>query len=289
MDWTSPAPAKLNLCLNITGKRPDGYHDLNSLAAFTAFGDEVCVSDHRSPGLRITGPFSTALQNSIEDNLILKAQQAVLAAGFTLRDHHIELKKHIPVSSGLGGGSSDVAAYLRCVAKMENLSPAEQEKLFAAGAAVGADVPVCLRPGYQIMRSTGTDVNAVTVAEKRVFCVLANPGVPVSTQAVFAALDKDMTDGGNRKSPFSQPLHLADVMARGNDLYAPAVRACPEIATLLDQMRNLSVPEMFFGMAMSGSGASCFALSEQDGAAEALAQQLEAAGYWAVSTCLITN
>ena len=122
MDWTSPAPAKVNLCLTITGRRPDGYHNLFSLAAFTQFGDHLTISDDAADGLTFTGPFAADLDSTKTDNLLLKTKAAVLSAGFSLPEHHIYLDKQIPVSSGLGGGSSDVAAYLRCIADMMMLN-----------------------------------------------------------------------------------------------------------------------------------------------------------------------
>lgn len=289
MDWTSPAPAKLNLCLTITGQRPDGYHDLVSLAAFTEFGDSLSVSDDKPAGLTITGPFAATLQNNLADNLLVKTKQAVLGAGFQPSEHHIHLDKQIPVSSGLGGGSTDVAAYLRCLAEMMALDEPEQARLFALARQIGADVPVCLRPGYQLMRGTGTDVEPVAVeAAGQVYCVLANPGVPVSTQAVFRALSSTAKMSPEPQITPAEPAGLGAIMAHGNDLTAPAVQACPEIGTLLDQMRYLAEPEQVFGPAMSGSGASCFALTGNQQAAAMLTQRLEAAGYWAVSTQLIS-
>lgn len=288
MDWTSPAPAKVNLCLNITGRRPDGYHNLVSLAAFTEFGDHISVSDDAPDGLTITGPFSADLDSTKADNLLLKTKAAVLSAGFLLPDHHIYLDKHIPVSSGLGGGSSDVAAYLRCIAEMLALCQTDREKLFALGEQIGADVPVCLHPGYQWMSGTGTDVHAMAIKDGPVYCVLSNPGIAVSTQAVFAALNSPMSDSATAKLPAS-PVNLADIVARGNDLYAPAVKSCPEISTLLAEMQKLSASDSFMGIAMSGSGASCFALAYTEQAADSLTQHLRSAGYWAVSTQLISG
>ena len=289
MDWTSPAPAKVNLCLTITGRRPDGYHNLVSLAAFTQFGDQLTISDDAADGLTITGPFASDLHNTRADNLLLKTKVAVLSAGFLLPDHHIYLNKQIPVSSGLGGGSSDVAAYLRCIADMMVLNQTDRERLFALGGQIGADVPVCLRPGYQIMTGTGTDVKPVAVDDGPVFCVLSNPGVAVSTQAVFAALSNAADTEAKANQALSSPIQLAEIVARGNDLYAPASTACPEISTLLTEMNKLSASDPFIGRAMSGSGASCFALTHAEQAAEKLTQQLKSAGYWAVLTQLISS
>ena len=289
MDWTSPAPAKVNLCLTITGRRPDGYHNLVSLAAFTQFGDHLTISDDAADGLTFTGPFAADLDSTKTDNLLLKTKAAVLSAGFSLPEHHIYLDKQIPVSSGLGGGSSDVAAYLRCIADMMTLNQTDRERLFALGGQIGADVPVCLCPGYQLMTGTGTDVEQIDVEDGPVFCVLSNPGVAVSTQAVFSALNSQSGGSEVASQPLSSPVRLADMVTRGNDLYAPASEACPEISTLLAEMGELSAPDPFIGLAMSGSGASCFALTYAEQAADRLTEQLKSAGYWAVSTQLISS
>ena len=289
MDWTSSAPAKINLCLNITGRRPDGYHNLVSLAAFTEFGDHLTLSDEAEEGLTITGPFAADLGHITTDNLLLKAKAEILSAGFSLPEHHIYLDKHIPVSSGLGGGSSDVAAYFRCIAEMLVLEQPDRDKLFALAGKIGADVPVCLHPGYQLMTGTGTEVEPITVEEGSIYCVLSNPGIGVSTQAIFSALNIPADWSAEADSQMSPPVKLADIVERGNDLYAPAAQSCPEISALLAQMKAFSAPDSCIGQAMSGSGASCFALTYSQQAADDLTEQLTSAGYWAKSTYLISN
>jgi len=289
MDWTSSAPAKINLCLNITGRRPDGYHNLVSLAAFTEFGDHLTLSDEAKEGLTLTGPFASDLRSTRTDNLLLKAKAEILSAGFCLPEHHIYLDKQIPVSSGLGGGSSDVAAYFRCIAEMMVLEQSDRDKLFALAGKIGADVPVCLRPGYQLMTGTGTDVEPIAVEEELIYCVLSNPGIGVSTQAIFSALTIPADGSAAPDSQMSPPVKVADIVARGNDLYGPAAQSCPEISVLLAQMKTFSASGSYIGQAMSGSGASCFALTYSQQAADDLTEQLTSAGYWAKSTCLISS
>ena len=100
MDWTSTAPAKVNLCLTITGRRPDGYHNLVSLAAFTQFGDHLTISDDAADGLTFTGPFTAELDGTKTDNLLLKTKASVLF-GFSLPETS-HLSRYRSVSSGLG-------------------------------------------------------------------------------------------------------------------------------------------------------------------------------------------
>ena len=287
MDWNSAAPAKVNLSLNITGRRADGYHDLISFAAFTSYSDQLTISDARPSGLTISGPFADELQKNLQDNLIEKTRSAVLQAGFDPQPHHIHLKKYIPISSGLGGGSSDVAAYLRCLADMMKLSPSEKHRLFGLAGDIGSDVPVCLRPGYQIMKGTGTNVRPARIKSKALYCALANPGTPISTAKIFSILDKESYSRDLMPFPEKETLQLEDVLALGNDLCGPAIQICPQIGTLLHQMENSSVAKQLLGMGMSGSGASCFALSTSQDIISQLCEELNACGFWTVATSLI--
>ena len=287
MDWTSPAPAKVNLSLNITGRRDDGYHNLISFTVFTSFADQLTISDDKPEGLTVSGPFSAKLQHNLTENLVLKTKRAVLAAGFTPQNHHIHIEKNIPISSGLGGGSSNVAAYLRCLADMMELSLSDKHRLFNLAGKIGADVPVCLKPGHQIMEETGTDVRPAKLKEKNLYCVLANPGIPISTSSIFSALED--TDFSSDKNPFPRQvtLQLKEVLACGNDLYRPAIQICPQIATLHKQFQKSSVADQLLGTGMSGSGASCFALSASPDVIRQLYDELTTNGYWAVTTRLI--
>jgi len=287
MDWNSPAPAKVNLSLNITGRREDGYHDLISFAAFTDYADQLTVSDDQPTGLTISGPFAAGLQKNLQDNLINRTKSAVLTAGFQPQPHHVHLEKYIPVSSGLGGGSSNVAAYLRCLADMMKLSPSEKHRLFCLASDIGADVPVCLRPGYQIMQGDGTDVRPAKIKEGVLYCALANPGNPVPTARVFGALHQEGYTSNLIPFPEQETVQLRDVLALGNDLCEPAIQFCPQIATLLHRMESSSVAKRLLGVGMSGSGASCFALSTSQNIVRQLCEELNACGFWAVPTSLI--
>ena len=287
MDWNNPAPAKVNLSLNVKGRRADGYHDLISFVAFTSYADQLTISDDRPTGLTIGGPFATELQKNLQYNLINKTRNAVLAAGFKPQPHHIHLEKYIPVSSGLGGGSSDVAAYLRCLADMMGLSLSEKQRLFRLAGDIGADVPVCLRPGYQIIQGDGTDVRPAKIKEGHLHCALANPGNPMLTATIFSALHPRDYSSNLISFPEQGTLQLKDVLALGNDLYKPAIRICPQIATLIHRMENSSVADRLLGIGMSGSGASCFALSTSQDIVCQLCEELNAFGFWAVATSLI--
>ena len=104
------AHAKVNLCLQVLGKRGDGYHDLLSFAGFTDFGDRLSVCIHSEDNFSITGPFAKTLEAAGGDSLCGKAVTLIREAGFRLPPLNIKLEKNIPLGGGLGGGSSDAAA-----------------------------------------------------------------------------------------------------------------------------------------------------------------------------------
>lgn len=258
------APAKLNLALHVTGRRPDGYHLLDSLVCFAAVGDSIALT----PGplsLSIDGPFAAGL--STDDNLCLRA--ARLVGGQAA----IRLTKALPVASGIGGGSADAAAVLRGLARMGHPLPDGTERL-------GADVPVCLASTPARMQGVG-EVLTPLFALPPLHLVLVNPGIAVPTPAIFAGLRL-------RDNPPLPPIPaFADVDAllgwlgtTRNDLQPPAIAAAPVIADVLRALEGQGA-----GLArMSGSGATCFGIFADPGAAERAAAALARNGWWAVAT-----
>jgi 4-diphosphocytidyl-2-C-methyl-D-erythritol kinase len=266
------ALAKLNLYLHVLGRRPDGYHRLDSLVAFTEVGDDVIADTAPALSLELTGPYAGALGETPRDNLVWRA--AELLAAHAKRDSGaaLTLVKNLPVASGIGGGSSDAAATLRALAALWRLAIGE-DQLAALGARLGADVPVCLfgRPawvggiGEQIEPAPGLPESAV---------LLVNPGIALATPQVFAA----------RRGAFSAPARfterpanaarLAALLAeRRNDLTEAALALCPPIAAVLEHLARL---EGSLIARMSGSGATCFALFVSLEEAEAAARRLRA-------------
>jgi len=294
------APAKVNLCLNVTGRRSNGYHELVSVAGFTAFGDTLSLhpvqldaGEDAKTDLQITGPFATDLQNAGGDTLIAAAYSA-LAMHLPLDRFRFHLEKHIPLGGGLGGGSADAAACLRALIETSqaSISPEEVAKIAAS---IGADVPVCLAPGWQLMTGTGTSLVRLTPPEHgTLHCVLANPGIAVSTKDVFARLMSFSQDEAARlateQTSALESGAFEKLMAFGNDLQAPACALYPEIADLLDQLAGLrsDFPSDYIGRAMSGSGGSCFCLIRSKEAADRAASHLQDHGIWATATAFVS-
>ena len=258
-----PAPAKINLCLHVTGRRPDGYHLLDSLVVFTELGDRVTVA----PGplsLAVTGPFAADLAGD-EDNLCLRAARSVGAACA------ITLHKALPVASGIGGGSADAAAVLRALGR----SPADP-------AGLGADVPVCLASVPARMTGVGEAVEPLP-GLPALHLLLVNPRVSVSTPAVFRALERRDNPALPvlPASPDAAAL-LGWLHGTRNDLQAAATGIAPAIADVLAALRDAGAQLS----RMSGSGATCFGVFADAAAAQAARDAIAQArpGWWVAQT-----
>lgn len=259
--------AKINLCLHVTGQRQDGYHLLDSLVAFAGVGDVVTVQSATETHLSLAGPFGAALPVG-GDNLVLRAAR-LLTPDLPVALH---LEKHLPPSSGIGGGSADAAATLRLMARLQGrsldwaaLSPEDKTVITC----LGADIPVCLTPRPTRMRGIGEDLTPVEGLPEA-WLLLVNPRVEVPTPAVFRALSrKDNPPLPESLPAWADAAALAAWLAvQRNDLEAPARQIAPVITEVLDLLASQQGSLI---ARMSGSGATCFALFE--GKAEAQAAE----------------
>lgn len=274
------APAKINLHLHLTGRRDDGYHLLDSLVVFAPFGDRLRVRPARTLSLAIDGPFAGALAGEDPDsNLVLRAARSLAAASGIGTGAALALGKNLPVASGIGGGSSDAAAALRALARLWRIDPRLADRLALD---LGADVPVCLRARPTRMQGIG-EILTEAPPLPPLHLVLVNPGVPVSTGAVFRAA---------REAGFRPPAVLppgwedatalaATLAGLSNDLEAPAIALAPAIAAVLEALR--ATPGCLLAR-MSGSGATCFGLyataPEAHAAAAALSPRARSERWW---------
>jgi 4-diphosphocytidyl-2-C-methyl-D-erythritol kinase len=272
---TETAPAKINLYLHVLGRRPDGYHRLDSLVAFADIADAVSVSPAPALSLDVTGPFAAALGEP-RGNLVWRAAEALAARIGGARGAAITLTKTLPVSSGIGGGSSDAAAALRALAKLWQ-TPADLREVALP---LGADVPVCLVPRASWLGGVGEEV-APAPPLPEVAVVLANPGVALPTAGVFERRAGAFSPAARFDAPPQDAVALAALLAaRRNDLTDAAVALVPEIG---DVLRSLAAAPGTLLARMSGSGATCFALFAQRSHADAAAQMVaqEHPRWWA--------
>lgn len=252
------APAKVNLALHVTGRRPDGYHELESLAVFTRFGDRIEVSAADRDSLSVSGKYAADVPVD-EGNLIVQARDALrLHFGIDATPPvSIVLEKNLPVASGIGGGSSDAAAALRALCDVWGV-PAADDDLARIGLSLGADVPMCLAARPLVARGIGEDLEIVPDFPS-LGLVLVNPGVSVSTAEAFAGLEH--RDNGKlpplpRSFDFHGLRNWLEVTR--NDLEPVARKLRPEIGKALAALNKADA-----GFArMSGSGATCFGLFE---------------------------
>ena len=271
------APAKLNLHLHVVGRRPDGYHLLDSLVVFAGAADRLTVEPATDLSLVIDGPFAEGLMGE-PDNLVLRAARA-LAKHAGIRPHgRVVLEKNLPIASGIGGGSADAAAALRLLCRFWSID-ASASDLHRIGLGLGADVPVCLmsRPA----RMSGIGEHVVRFGEMPdVGLVLINPGVVVSTPSVFKARIAAFSSVADLEPDATRSAGaLAQMLwATTNDLEAPAIGVAPVIAEVMAALR--SAPRCLLAR-MSGSGATCFGLFGSPAEAKEAAGSLARPGWWA--------
>jgi len=267
---TLTARAKVNLALHVTGRRDDGYHLLDSIVAFADLegvgGDRLTIrfaaGETGPPRLAVSGPFAGLVPQDATNSAVAAA---VSVGGIAA----IALEKNLPVAAGVGGGSADAAAVLRAAAAHRGL-PAED--VAALALSLGADVPVCLLGRPARMRGIGEALTPLSVPGAP--CVLANPGVEMSTPAVFKAL----TQRDNPPLPaWTEPRDAAALAAwlaqTRNDLAAPAETIAPGIAEAVAAL--VALPGCLLSR-MSGSGATVFGLFADTAARDAAAAALAA-------------
>jgi 4-diphosphocytidyl-2-C-methyl-D-erythritol kinase len=259
------APAKINLALHVTGRRPDGYHLIDSLVVFPRLGDRIAAEPAGGLSLALAGPFARDLAADA-DNLVLRAAQLIRSAA---RGAALRLEKNLPVASGIGGGSADAAAALRLLARLWDVALPEPAALLR----LGADLPVCLAGRACRMTGIGEDLAGIDLPP--FWIVLANPGMPLPTATVFDRL----ADPANPPLPALPAFPDADALfaflaGQRNDLAAPAVEAVPAIADVLAALAAQPACRL---ARMSGSGATCFGLFATGPAALAAADALRRA------------
>lgn len=248
------AYAKINLALHVRRRREDGYHDLETAFAFVDRGDVLSAKVAEADTVTTLGEFASGVGAPF-DNLVARALAALPRA----QGLAITLEKNLPVAAGLGGGSADAGAVFRLVRDAYGLPDDWRER----AARLGADVPACVESEACIGRGTGTELAPLENDLAGMPVLLVNPRVPLSTATVFAAWD-----GADRGALPDGP--ASRIMSEGrNDLEAPAIARCPQIADVLAALRGSGA----FASRMSGSGATCFALFESgDAAADAAAR-----------------
>lgn len=265
--------AKINLALHVRRREDDGYHAIETLFAFAEDGDRLTLAD--TPGLAVSGPFATALTG--DDNLVTRAAEAYArVTGMPLAGFRLE--KRLPVAAGIGGGSADAAAALRLLCARDGIDPGEA-RIRELAAGLGADVPACLVSRPVRGEKRGDSLIPLDGVPSGQPLLLVNPMRPLATGPVFAHWD------GVDRGPLGEGDPIEAARAGRNDLEPPAIAILPvigDILTALDAQQGVLLARM------SGSGATCFALFDDEAARDAAADAIAAhhPDWWLLRTRL---
>jgi 4-diphosphocytidyl-2-C-methyl-D-erythritol kinase len=287
---TEQARAKINLTLTILGRRSDSYHALLSLVAFADVADVVTLDTGAATGLTVTGPFADAISspNLIETALLIIADHLP-----GIKIGHVTLDKHLPVASGIGGGSANAAAVLRAIRTAHPQATSGLDWMDIARR-LGADVPVCLADRAVWMSAAGDQLHDLASPLPQLHVVLVNPQAPVpadKTARVFRALGAPPISGSGDGVSTARPAIpdrnelMALIQRVGNDLEAPATAVVPQIQDVLAALETCPGVEI---ASLSGAGPTCFAIFPDKALATAAAALLiEAQPSWWIVPAVI--
>jgi len=259
--------AKINLYLEIVGQRSDGYHLLNSLMALIDIFDEIEIEKSTQLELIIKSSDNNFLQQDWQQNIIIKAVN-LLSSQFNFDPKiKITLNKNIPVAAGLGGGSSNAATIILMLNDFYHLGLTKKQ-LLELGLKIGADVPFFInalnakKPTF--VSGIGEILKDFTGQIPDFHLLIVNPKKPLSTKEVFELFAKDVTNKEGLKKEKILIDENCDILSlaqkHSNDLENPAIKIVPEIALILNAFKQ----EKCLLARMSGSGASCFAIFENN-------------------------
>jgi len=260
--------AKINLFLRVTGRRADGYHELDSIFVPVSISDRITIDVRPAPTSSVTIRCNIASLGDPQTNLAARAARAFMDE-FGISAHvMIDLKKTIPAGAGLGGGSSDAGTVLRMLAAM--MSPMRHEssdapeRLRKVAVGLGADVPFFLNPRPSCVTGVGERIKALDKFPT-LHLVIGVPPIEVSTAAVFKALKREDWSGPASAGEIDEILRGA-ISGRHlvNDLAAPAMQLYPQIAGLKVLLQKCGA----IASSMSGSGGAVFGLFSDAEAAE---------------------
>lgn len=265
------APAKINLMLHVVDRMTDGYHHLQSLVTFAEIGDEIIIEKANDSNLTVDGPFAEDVSFG-PNNSIVQAAQWLSKKYPDIGQVHIHLTKNLPVSAGIGGGTSDAAATISGLLAYHkvSLSRLQEDALIVASGVLGADVPLCLAHQFgrgPLLWIDGSGRETVPISFHHNLpgvLLLVNPGVAISTSTIFQHICSPYTPAHDFEDVLAGDFQgniLAYLTAQTNDLMAPAIAQESVIRETLDFLQK--APGCLLTR-MSGSGATCFALFEDE-------------------------
>ena len=273
MEKVWSAPAKINLCLHVLGKRADGYHELCMLMQRVALFDRIRIALTPEPGVRVFCPRLPLTAG--EENIAARAARKILEIAAYSDGVEIHIDKKIPIAAGLGGGSSDAATVLMAMNELLGTG-LSREELMALGLQLGADVPFFIFESTAWATGIGEKLEKTSIFQD-VWYLLVNPGFSVSTAQVYGKLQLTSARDVARLPRFSGTL---EDMIGGlhNDLEQVTLRDYPVVAKIRRRMLDLGAE----GALMSGSGPTVFGVFREREVARQVARTFESESGWKV-------
>ncbi|NLF22022.1 MAG: 4-(cytidine 5'-diphospho)-2-C-methyl-D-erythritol kinase [Lentisphaerae bacterium] len=279
------APAKINLTLEVLGRRADGYHDIRSILVPVSLADDVELRESDGDRLEVVpDDVDTGAIGPAAENLALRAAGLLRRRAGLARRVAIRIVKRIPVGGGLGGGSADAAATLAGLNRLWGLDW-PQARLMELAAELGSDVPALVHGGAVCIEGRGERVTPVLDADRRGgdtpgFCVLlVNPGLAISTGEIYRTRAEGLTSSPDSYTITHSALRSGDVEAAAtglfNGLEERVFSKYPVVGRLARQLKTTAAA----GVLLSGSGATVFALVRNAAQAERIRRSLPG-GYW---------
>jgi 4-diphosphocytidyl-2-C-methyl-D-erythritol kinase len=264
-----PAYAKLNLTLDVLGRRPDGYHDIDSVMQTISLHDLLSIERSDCRVFDVVGPFIEG------ENLILKAARELEGRVSRQLPFTIRLFKRIPIGAGLGGGSSDAAAFLKAANRLYDLKLSMAE-LAEIGAGLGQDLPFFLNGGTAHATGTGSTIQALSPLPSTWQILVVCPPIEVSTRAVYSAVGESR-ESAHRTAALISSMPLEQTAGEGafkNDLEPVTRRLFPAFDEAINNVRA-RIPNL----TMTGSGAGLFAVYDDRRSANAALQSVRDLGF----------
>jgi len=270
--------AKINLFLEIVGRRSDGYHEIVSVMQAVNLRDSLVIQKADSAASPVQLDINIPNLSSGDKNLVVRATKLIMQEYNITQPIHIKLTKRIPIGAGLGGGSSNCAATLHGLNKLFDLK-ISTDKLMDMGKTLGADVPFCL-----LANSQGGTALATGIGEKltplpshpNCYIVLACPPIHVSTKEIFSKLSFKAINTDNKLSKFISTYETRDIVQIAKNfenIFTPITSAMhPQISTLITDLQNQDA----LGAAMTGTGSAVFAYFNNEGSAQKACDILQA-------------
>src|SRR5579884_212962 len=264
------AYAKINLSLEVLGRRPDGYHSLVSVMQEISLADEILICPAAGVDVVADDPLV-----GTSDNLAGAAARLLMRASREVRGARISLHKHIPVAAGLAGGSADAAATLVSLNRISRAG-LPVRRLLTLAARLGSDVPFFLYGGTCLVLGRGEHVVPLP-APAPVWYALSNPGIPVSTARVFMELPRCEWSNGRATESIADDVRQGKVRLGPNDLQTTLFRLYPAARHCFDRQVALAPGRT----SVTGSGPTVYSACSSMHEAHDIAAQMRDAGYWA--------